>query len=784
MALRLGSLYVTLSAQTDGLTKGLADAMKSVEKFSKEAKRAANDVAQVAGTLSLLGGAAVKLASTVDGPTKRAVDNLENSTKLLAVQVADMLIPAVNRLAEIFRAAATAVASLDPGTKRAIASFATFTVGLLAFSKAAATVSSTVATLAGALKSIFGAIASIGIGPLLGIAAAIAGVIALVALLHRAWRRNWGGIQEATGSALNWLREAFSAFGSFVGKFWGFLVSGAEHFVMSILDAIDAVQKLTGKQLVDTGGMREGFAGMFKDLRSGAFFSEAFKFGKTVGEEIVSGIKEEWQQIAKELGLSSLFAGFKTGKPIGLGRGGPSGPVVSGSVAASAAMRAGKVTIDTTEIELALERSAREIERASNDELRARFLAEQNAQKAAKLAAAQATGNLGGLTKEEIERVTRDTGGAWKDLGEAQKTTANAFKRMGDQILNSLGSAGAAVQNVISAATTAGPVGAIIAGGLELLARVESFGRFLQTLEGALGRIGEFLNALIAPILDAAGAMVSVVIEGIGPLITSLAPLFEAIALPLKQLTPTLALLGLLFAGIAPILESVAGVLGAVFKALEPLFRVLFTVVRIVLVVIMGFLRAIIAIWNVVIEAIAAVVQVVLTAVTLGIGWRWAKEVADGIRAAKADDSGMVSAMDALATAGFDSANATDANAEANKKSADATNSAAEAAQKAAEALSNIPSGYKIALARFNAAAAEGSSIVAGGAGAAGRTGSGRYSDRADSSNQSDNAPINVGTVVVQSSGDAGDTWEAMRDEARKEAARRRGNPYGRGEGL
>ena len=76
MALKVGSLYVSLGAETSGLLKGMGEALKSVEKVTAAVRKVSSGVAQTSAALTAMAGAAVHLAATVDGPTKAALINL------------------------------------------------------------------------------------------------------------------------------------------------------------------------------------------------------------------------------------------------------------------------------------------------------------------------------------------------------------------------------------------------------------------------------------------------------------------------------------------------------------------------------------------------------------------------------------------------------------------------------------------------------------------------------------------------------------------------------------
>lgn len=708
-SMNLGTLYVQLNADSKAFLSGMSKAGEAVKKFANQTKEVTERVASVSAVMLGVGAAAMKLAASVDGQAAASMNRLEKSTKLLAVQVADVLRPAVESLTVTFTKLANWFAGLDDETKKQISTWATWVAGLAVAAKVISMVSGVVGGLAGALSGVLGAISAVGLGPLLGIIAAIAIVAAGIAALHYAFRTNLGGIADAWKSLVDYLSATFSSVFSSLSSIFDAWVREQLSGVEKVMLAFAAVAEAAGNGEL-AYGMRlaaNSVNVIAKTFTGGELFKRVVAGAIDMGKAAADGFVSEWKKIASELGMDKLFKGFganggKARQPSGLGPA-ATGPVVSGAMRQSAAMAYGKVTIDTTAITVAMERSAAEIERATNDEARARFRAAEAAQRHAVILAAQASGDVSQLTDSERKAVQRDTGGAWEDLNAAQQTIGNAVTRMTGTITGALGEIGLAAQNIMSGFATAGAVGAVIAAIAELLGRVKGFADMLAVLGKVLGRVGDFLNVLLGNIFTALADWVIIVVEALAPLFTSLAPLFDAIAEVLAGIAPTLGLLGFLFQAIAPLLVSISSILGAVFKALGPVLRILFEIAKVVMIVILAFLGAIMAIWNTIIDVIAGIVQGILTAITLGAGWKWAKDVADGIRSVKADTKPMDEARAALADSTWDSVNAQNEQTTAAYRAADANEAAAEAAQSVAEALSNVPSGYKVALARFNA---------------------------------------------------------------------------------
>lgn len=739
----LGTLYVRLNADSKAFVKGMASASEKLEKFAKETKKLANEVAGVSGTLLALGGAAVKLAADVDSRAAASMQRLTKSTQLLAVQVSDILAPAVESLSSTFRRAADWVASLDPETKKQIASWAIFVAQLAVAAKVLATVASLVDGVAGAFGALFKAIAAVGVGPILGIVAALAAVAAIVVVVHRAWRKNWGGIQEVTqealsniGKAVEWLADAFRSM-------WKFVLRGAENAVAALLGVVDAIQRVTGKQLVDTDALREGFSGLFKDLQSGQFFVGALQFTKSVASDVASTVAEEVAIIKAEI-MGALG-----------GAGGRPGAARQPSMPGKALVKEQKIDwrADAAEAEAAAAKLATELNDASRELWDERAAFETKAfedYKAARDAANEA------YWKDVEQQVSNS-----KESQEVAQKQRDKVKATLGIVLDGMGALGTTVNAIMQGMQSGGVWGALIAAIMEVFKRMESFQQMLRIFEYGLQRLGQMLEPLLGPIFKLIGDATAMGTEILVPLFEALQPLFEAIASALKDTLPFLVLLGFLFKAFAPIIKAIATILGSVLKVLQPVLKFLFEIAKVVLLVILTIINAIIEIWNGLIDAIAEIVKAVVDVFTAGQG---GAAVAADIRKAKAQDlRGDIAELQQLT---WDQAQATVENTGATWDAAAANTEAAKSARDVAESLTNVPSGYKVALARYDAAQAESAyaQVVSGGGAAAG-------------GGSSTTTVIN-GDVNVNSDAEDTETLiEDIRKERARERAQRNGNP-------
>ena len=721
--MNLGTLYVKLNADSQALVKGMAKASEAVEKFAKETKKLANDVAGVAGAMLALGGAAVKMASTVDTKAARSVEQLQGSLALVAVQIYDVLAPAVDALTRRFKQLADWIANIDPETKKQIATWAIWIAQLAVAAKVIGTVSGLVSGVSGAFSSLFKVIASVGAGPILAIIGTLAAVIAAVIFLHRAWRKNWGGIQEITKGVFENLGKAVAWLGDLFSSLWGSIVDGAQAAVLSFLNIVDAAQQLTGVKLVDTSALREGFAGLFKDLKTGSFFANALTFAKETATEVGDAVTEEIAIIRDEITAA-----------LGIGGGGGSNTGARAPQKAATKLVA-EQKIDWKGNEDELEKKASKLATDLNDASR-KMWDERSAfeEKAfADYKEARDAANKAYWAQVDNEKAIDDER---KNIAEQSRSKLKATMGI---ILDGTGALGETIKAISAGAQSGGVWGAIIAAIMQVFQRMESFQSLLKIFEQGLVRLGEFLEPLFGPIFKIVEQLTVVGTEILAPVFKALQPLFEMIAKAAQKLVPILSILGTIFDALAPVIEAVIAI-GDMFNILEPVLDLIGGVVKVIATVILGFL-------------------VFLNEIAAAFGDEKARAEADRLKA-KIDKMWAPNA-DALAQAEADAATSAWHNAAAQQAAADS-------ASDVAESLSNVPSGYKLALSRFNADNGEGAYRGLMGSGASPGGGS-----------TTNNTTVIQGDVIVNT--EDGLTAAQIAEQARKERARERaqrgGNP-------
>jgi phage-related protein len=754
VALKIGSLYVSLAADSSGLVKGLAESLKAVDKFAKEVKKAANDIAQVGMSMAAVGGAALKLASSVDGNAKRALDELGNSTRALAVPIADMLVPAVHALSEKIRLAAAWVRSLSPETRTLIAHFAEFATIAGAVGMVVGRVATIVSTLSGAFGAIASAVAGIGLAPLLGFLALVGAIAVAVPLLYQAWTENWGGIQETTAGALNNIREWWDGtvnqlkFG--LAEWVNFAVRAFAALSKGVIDAkvmLGQLDERTGetiKKAIDTG------VGMFRfsanDLGNSAKI--AFEAAKGKASEFGDWFSSKWKAIFQSLGMN-FGASLKPAAEIAENTAKKIGKIMSGALGNGA----GIINASNANANIKAPTGSA-LQRDPNGTL---------GNYGATLRMDTSTSSAAEISRA-FEKVRKEAEDAAAKAAAQLKGAGAVFASI---IVSRLGEVGSIVQSAQQGLEKGGIWGAILAVIAELLTRMKGFTDMVAVLNVAVGKVVDRLAPLFEKIFAAVGKIVAVVIDALLPVFDALQPVFDIFADILSNLAPIFTLLGPLFKGLGTVIKAVAAVIGAVMKALKPIWDVLFAVVKVVIMVILGIVKGIFEAWNWVIGAIASVIA--FFGDTAG---------ADAFRQNnRADTTGVDEGLKALEDSSYATATAQAEATSETYRNAAANGEAADAANRATEAFTNVPTGYKIALARFNATGTD-----TPGAGAAGDAGGGGFGTWAGNHGGSSgkyreaDGSWHVNTINVTTS-DPEEFIQAVADQARKERARQRGNP-------
>lgn len=710
--MNLGSLYVNLNADSKQLVSGFESAAVAVEKFSRQAKKVANELAGVAMAMVAMGGASLALAATVDQRTAKGMDRLKQSTQLLAIQVSDVLMPAVNKLGQMFRSAADWVAGLDPAMKKQIATWAIFAiqtgVALKIFAESAA-------LLHGVFKAFtlaVGVIGAIGVGPIMAIVAAIAIVAAGVAALHYAFRTNLGGIADMWKKLTDWISSTWNAVFSGVGST---LTSALGAVMDVIVGKVQQVAKLmefynqatgdksgalqwkevgAGAQLALNIGGKNLIKPLFKSV-----VSDALDLGKAAG----AGFVDEWKKILKDMGLPDFQSILdKKGHARGISQGKVYGDLERQTYASNLyneelnKERAKQVDVrgmmaDQPAIQKGWDEFYRGLDAQRKKELQARSELAAALAYEAKKAQAQSTGSHAGLTAHQavewgVSTRKQDEQDRRANLTPKQKgeedsaAAAKKWSAVGSIALAGITSAMGEVGNLVQSAAQAvqqggGVWGAVIAVILEVVKKTESAMHFVGTAVEFVKELAAQLEPIVKPIFAIITKLLGRILLAVKPIFEVLSVVGDIFAQMMDNLGPVFTAIGDLIKAVVPIIKVLLSIIAEIDKALKPLLDLLAGIFKVIATVLLGILIA-------------------ANEIAAAFGDAKARAESAKLKALVADmwdpnhDAKVKAEADAAAAA---------------MDAAGAMNATADAANRVAEALTNVPAGYKLALATMGA---------------------------------------------------------------------------------
>jgi phage-related protein len=239
--------------------------------------------------------------TNAQGDFARTSDGLANSMRITKAQIADaganigqMLLPFALQAVEVIRNLVTWFSNLSPGVMTTILVVA----GLAA---AIGPLLMIIGTLITSFTAIMPVITTVGtaIG---GMMLPIAAIIAVIAILALAWKNNWGGIQEKTKAAIEFVKGVIQAGLAAIKAWWD------QHGAAIIAAATKAWEMI--KKVLQAGVefimavVSAGLAGIkaFWDQHGTAILAAA-----SSAWEAIKGVIESITKI-----ISSIFAAFKS----------------------------------------------------------------------------------------------------------------------------------------------------------------------------------------------------------------------------------------------------------------------------------------------------------------------------------------------------------------------------------------------------------------------------------------------------------------------------------------
>lgn len=279
-------------------------------------------------------------------------------------------------------------------------------------------------------------------------------------------------------------------------------------------------------------------------------------------------------------------------------------------------------------------------------------------------------------------------------LGALTKAVADYeqfWKSAKDQAIGSLGDLGGIIQAGIAGAASAGPAGAAAGVGLAALGSSEAFSNLVSSLNEMVAT----LVAALDPVIHGVAAVLGPALLMVGTLLDALAPIFDFVGNILMGLAPVIMVIGAAFHVVGALFSTLESLLTPVMPILDTAFRALFEVLKAVAEIILYVMLGIQTAWNAIVGAVAGILAKLSD--VFGGALDGLVEKLEGM---KADTTSTEQALGALTSMTYESAYE-QANLAANAATTAAT------MEDVTEALTNVPSGYKVASARFDAIAAD-----------------------------------------------------------------------------
>jgi len=749
----LGSLIVTLGAETAQFVSGVGKALESTEKFLRGVKKMSNEVAGFSATLTGMSGAAVALAASVDDRANASMQRLKDSTALVAVQVSDVLAPSVAQVSGWFGTLAAYVAGLTEEQKKSISHWEIMAVEIGVAAKSLGLISSlaeqTVESFGGMMKVFSG----VTLGGLLTTVAVLAAIVAAVVAVRIVWRK-WGDdIKEAGTSAIESLATNWGSFFSWMSDSWTKIQRG----VLGVADALGAVLEMNAKFSWGIGAEEKlkSIQDSRKAIQSASkmtgvqMFQASWSAGKDALAPIVKGAVDELGIMADE--AKNAFGEIrKMVEEIAWPtKGTPRSPHKTHKIEVEVGT---SVDAATSAMKLLNDAQTKESElRLAMDKVHAaKMKAVQGDSHRASLAAIQA------LNRAELDNQAKKMRGL--------STAAN-------QIMAASGDFTAVANDIGEGLKAGGIMGLIIAAFVAVLRRTQGFMEFLEQGTRGLDQLGSVLGTFTDAFFKMFSEFHFLLTKATAPILVVVRAVFDPLVKTFKSIMPLIEIFANVIgvvAGFVGSLLDVASVFDVISPALEVAFRGIFWVLQGLVIILTGAKIG----FEYMMLGLAEVARAIMTAVAADTTEITA--YIDNTKTAIVNDRKKIDelfATDFDATrkkqdADYDAAKATNA-------ATDATNENVAAMRDFGEMLTNVPTGFKVALARMEATGI-GDAPGSGGIdfGGAMKSGRGQAGD-----------VFRVDTVIIQTTGDGEETLAAFERAARKKNGQQRGNPEAVGPG-
>ena len=286
---------------------------------------------------------------------------------------------------------------------------------------------------------------------------------------------------------------------------------------------------------------------------------------------------------------------------------------------------------------------------------------------------------------------------------------ASARDSLASRFTSRLGSLATLVESFAKGITAAGgdPLGGILAVVGELLTMSATFKGIVGMVNEVIQLAADALGSILIPMEPFIGA-VTVVVQVVA---NALAPALEYMGHMLDPLVPIIVVLGTLLEGLSPVIAFLTEVMKLVQKPMILLANVgmrgLFEVLKYVGVAVLAIVKEIGGVWNGLLGAVQSVLRTLANISVFGTKpLAFLRDWAGELDAVRVPTEALGEQLANLSNLTWEAAQ------EKARETAEVLKNR-EALEKATESLSNVPNAWKVALARFNAQDARGTSPMA-----------------------------------------------------------------------
>ncbi|RKH03647.1 hypothetical protein [Corallococcus carmarthensis] len=130
MALKVGDLYVAVTATIGEAVASLGKLVKHAEKVTKQVKEATEPIGNIGAVVAAGIAAAVAAAAESNAAMKEQTEHIKALLITLAAELGDLFAPLVKKVAHVIEQVVAKLQSLSPETKRGVASMAAWVAGM------------------------------------------------------------------------------------------------------------------------------------------------------------------------------------------------------------------------------------------------------------------------------------------------------------------------------------------------------------------------------------------------------------------------------------------------------------------------------------------------------------------------------------------------------------------------------------------------------------------------------------------------------------------------------